>query len=73
MIGIDLGTCFTRAGVLNADKFQMIENSSERQTLNYVAINPTAREIGESLRMKIRMNFKKVFFDSKSKHSNLEI
>lgn len=67
-IGIDLGTCYTRAGVLNSDNFQMIDNSSERQTRNYLAIKPTGREMGENLRTKIRINFKKTIFDSKGKY-----
>ena len=67
VIGIDLGTCYTKAGVLNSDNFQMIDNSSERQTLNYVAIKPTGGEMGENLKTKVRMNFKKTIFDSKGK------
>jgi len=65
VIGIDLGTCYTKVGVFNSENFQIIENSSERQTLNYVAIKPNGREIGENLRAKIRMNFKKTILDSK--------
>jgi molecular chaperone DnaK (HSP70) len=65
VIGIDLGTCFTRVGVFNSGSFQIIENSSERQTLNYVVIKPKSREMGEIFRAKIRTNFKKTIFDSK--------
>lgn len=65
IIGIDLGTCFTRAGVFNNGTFQMIENSSERQTLNYIAIKPNSREMGETFRTKIGTNYKKIIFDSK--------
>ena len=46
-IGIDLGTCYTSTGFMNGNSFQIIENSSERQTLNYVAFNQNGREIGE--------------------------
>ena len=63
-----MGTCFTRAAVINFENFHMIDNSSERQTLNYVAIKQNGREIGDNLRTKIRMTFKKTVFDSKSNY-----
>lgn len=67
VIGIDLGTCYTRAGIINTNSgvFQMIESSSERQTLNYVAIKQNGREVGDNLRAKMRSVYKKVIFDSK--------
>lgn len=67
-IGIDVGTCFTRAGVMNLDSFQVIDSSASRQTLNYVSIKSNGREIGEHLRAKIWSNYKKIIYDSKSKY-----
>ena len=66
-IGIDLGTCYTKAGVFteNPNEFQVIEISSKRDILNYVAFKPSGRETGENVKAKIRMNYNKMLFDSK--------
>ena len=65
VIGIDLGTCYTSAGLFNRGQFQIIEHASERKLLNYVAFKQTSREIGEHLKTKIRMHYDKVIFDTK--------
>jgi len=64
-IGIDLGTSYTCAGFMKQGNFQIIELSSARKTLNYVAFKKNGREIGENLKAKIRMNYKHTVFDSK--------
>jgi heat shock protein 5 len=64
-IGIDLGTSYTCAGFMKKGNFQIIELASSRKTLNYVAFKNNGREIGENLKLKIRMNYKNIVFDSK--------
>lgn len=66
-IGIDLGTCFTKAGIFKDKRkgLQVIETSSKREILNYVAFKANDRELGENLKTKIRMNYNKLAFDSK--------
>ncbi len=64
-IGIDLGTSYTCAGFMKKSNFQIIERASSRETLNYVAFKNNGREIGENLKLKIRMNYKNIVFDSK--------
>ncbi len=59
-IGIDLGTSYTCAGFMKQGNFQIIELASSRKTLNYVAFKKNGREIGENLKLKIRMNYKNV-------------
>jgi len=64
-IGIDLGTSYTCAGFMRQGNFQIIELASSRKTLNYVAFKKNGREIGDNLKLKIRMNYKHTVFDSK--------
>ena len=64
-IGIDLGTSYTCAGFMKQGNFQIIELASSRKTLNYVAFKKNGREIGDNLKLKIRMNYKHTVFDSK--------
>jgi molecular chaperone DnaK (HSP70) len=67
-IGIDLGTSFTCAGFMKQGNFQIIELASSRKTLNYVEFKNNGRDIGENLKLKIRMNYKNIAFDSKGSY-----
>lgn len=64
-IGIDLGTSYTCAGFMKQGNFQIVELASARKILNYVAFKKNGREIGDNLKLKIRMNYKHTVFDSK--------